>query len=452
MEQLSLFSALSVKPPLVIAFIGGGGKTALMGILAQEMINLGHKVLLTTTTKIYPYPDLPHIYIDDSADIIKRLKKHFTLNNIAVLGKRPGFDHKITGIDKELIQVLYNSLDISILVEADGSRGKPLKGFADYEPVLPACADLVLPVIGADALGKTADSSTVHRLEQFHRIVGTSGIKPLLIDETVLAKTYNYMAHLGLIQSPQAKIIFILNKYDLISKPANTLNLAHLLIKNRGTRLLVTENDENDPVKINLPLQVNNIPVKVACIILAAGQSFRMGKDKLALPFKESTVLEETVKQILKSGFDDIIMVTRPGSHWEKVFANQNICIVENPDFRKGQASSVIAGLKEVDPAMQGVLFALGDQPLINSSIYKSLVQTYQSNLKPVTYPTHNGKRGNPVIFDRSLWPALVKLKDDQGGRAVINRLKADAFNPVETSEAAVLIDIDTPEDYEKNK
>lgn len=452
MKQLSLLSALRVKPPLVIAFIGGGGKTSLMRILAQEMINLGHKVLLTTTTKIYPYPGLPHMYIDDSADIIKHLKKHFALNDIIVLGERPGADHKITGIDKDLIQVLYNNLQVSILVEADGSRGKPLKGYADHEPVLPTCADLILPVIGADALGKTVDSTTVHRPELFCRIIGTISAKPKLINETVLAKTYDYMAQLGFVQSPKAKIIFILNKYDLIGNPADTLDLARLLIKNRGTRLLVTENDENNPVKVNLPLQVNNIPVKVACIILAAGQSVRMGKDKLALPFNESTILEETVKQILKTGFDKIIMVTKPDSHWKKVFANQNICIVENPDFKMGQASSIIAGLNEVDPEIQGVLFALGDQPLIKSSSYKSLIQSYQSNLKPVTYPLHGGKRGNPVIFDRSLWPLLAELKNDQGGRTVIKKLKADAFNPVKTSDAAVLIDIDTPEDYEINK
>ncbi|MFU8794611.1 MAG: selenium cofactor biosynthesis protein YqeC [Dethiobacteria bacterium] len=453
MEQLSLFYSLKFKPPAVIAFFGGGGKTSLMRVLAEEMALSDHKVLLTTTTKIYPYRGMPHFYLEENRDMIKELKKHFSSHNLAVIGYPPSPDGKIRGIDNDYIKIIFETLQVSVLVEADGSKGKPIKGFADYEPVIPDCSDLLIPVIGADALGAEINNKTVHRPELLRVITGSKGSKPASLDEADFAKVYCRMTLIGKNQASKAKTIYVLNKYDLLNAPSKAHSIAKLMVNyNCRGRFLVTETLGANPVKMNLRLDNNQEAVSVSCIILAAGQSSRMGKDKLSLYFRDSTILGETVKQVSNAGFDELILVTKPNSHWKDILRNYDIKIVENPAYMEGQATSLIAGLRKVDPCTQGILFALGDQPLIKSSTYKSLVKTYRNNLKPVTYPLYREKRGNPVIIDRSIWPELLNLKGDQGGRNLIKKLEPGSLNPVDTADAAVLLDIDTAEDYKMHK
>ena len=87
----------------------------------------------------------------------------------------------------------------------------------------------------------------------------------------------------------------------------------------------------------------------------------------------------------------------------------------------------------------QGVIFALGDQPLIGSDVYKLLMERYKSNFKQVTYPVYQERKGNPVIFDRLLWPLLMQLEGDKGGRAIISSLSPENIEVVHTDNQYIL-------------
>lgn len=449
MNQLSLYRCLDLNKPAVTSFTGGGGKTSLIRRLAEEFNDLRQKVLLTTTTKCYPFPNLPHFYLDSSVDIFKKLSEHYKNNNIAVLGGKIGPDGKIAGISPKLPGSLTRELGIHVLVEADGSKGKPLKGYEKYEPVVPSDSDLIVSVIGADALGAPVEENIVHRSGIFQQAMLLSD-SSTIIDENLLAQAFSYMEQVAVNQAPHARFIYVLNKFDILNNPNQAYKIACVLKKmNNNTSLISTKTNSKYPVKMYLNALGQPETASLTCVILAAGSSERMGSaDKLTLPFKQSTVLQSTLDQVISSGISEIIIVTAPGSRWKSTLADCNLRIVENPLNKTGQASSLKAGLEEVNPKSQGVIFALGDQPLIGSDIFKMLIDRYKSSLKPVTYPVYQNRRGNPVIFDRTLWPLLMKLEGDEGGRAIIKNLGSEDIDLVQTDNKYVITDIDTPEDY----
>jgi len=450
MNQLSLYRCLGLNEPAVTAFIGGGGKTSLIRCLAEELTGLGKKVLITTTTKCYPFPNLPHFHLNSYEDILKKLSEHYKNNNIAVLGGNTGPEGKIEGISPQIPRLLVSKLGIHVLVEADGSKGKPLKGYENYEPVVPVDSDLIVSVSGADALGVPADENTVHRSKIFQNALQLSG-EPTIINEYLLARAFLYMEQVAVKQAPYARFIYALNKYDILDNPTKVYKIACALkIMNNNTPLIATKTNSKYPVKMYLNAAGQAETAVITCVILAAGSSERMGgTDKLSLPFKKSSVLQSTLDQVIGSGISEIIIVTAPGSRWKSVLAGNNFKIVENSLHKTGQASSLKAGLAEVSPKSQGVIFALGDQPLIGSDIYKMLIERYKLNLKPVTYPVYQSRRGNPVVFDRTLWPLLMKLEGDEGGRAIIKNLRSEDIDLVQTDNKYIITDIDTPEDYQ---
>jgi molybdenum cofactor cytidylyltransferase len=450
MNQLSLYRCLDIKEPAVISFIGGGGKTTLIRRLAGEMTACGRKVLITTTTKFYPFADLPHFYLDNSADIRKNLSLQYKNINIAVLGSHICSDGKIAGISPQLPGLLSRDLCINVLVEADGSKGRPLKGYDKYEPVLPPDTDLVIPIIGAEALDTPVDKKSVHRVEIFQKALRLSD-SPVRVDEKLLARTFLYMEQEALKQTSHARFIYVINKHDLLDNPGRAYKIAgNLNVHNNKTPLLSTEAKSEHPVKMFLNAPGQKEIATLTCVILAAGRSARMGKtDKLTLPFKHSTVLQSTLEQVKKSCVSEIVVVTTPDSRWKKLLTGEKVRVVENALYKSGQASSLKAGLAEVNPQTQAVIFALGDQPLIGSDIFRSLIDRYEAKLKPVIYPVYKGRRGNPVIFDRTLWPLLMKIEGDEGGRAIITNLTSEDVEVVHIKDKCIITDIDTHEDYQ---
>lgn len=449
MEQLALYNCLEITPPAVVSFYGAGGKTTLLRNLAAEMVSLGHKALLTTTTKIYPHADLSHIYAADTKKVISALKEHFKQHNLAVLGQRVLTDGKIAGIETEFVAELLDKLNVSIFVEADGARGMPIKGYAEYEPLIPSCSDLIVPVIGADALMTTLTAANVHRLPQLLETIGEE--EGGAITENLLARTFSAMIALGSVQAPGASVICVLNKADLLEAPGRpSLEISHLLAgSSAAKRFLITMDGDRNPVKINLCLEGGRPAAAVSCIILAAGLSSRMGQDKLRLKLGDKTVLEQTIDNIVKAGLKEIIVVTRPEINFPILAEKYNCRIIENPHYKSGLSSSLKAGLLAVKNETQGVIFALGDQPLISVDTIKLLVNRYRNNLKLITCPHYRGQRGNPIIFDRRTWPDLLQVSGDQGGRALFHTVAPSEIDQVDTEDPAVVMDLDTPEDYQ---
>ncbi len=448
MEQLSLYRCLGVEPPAVVSFYGAGGKTTLIKKLALEAEKTGKKVLLTTTTRVYPPEDIPIFLNRDLKAALQELKNFFQKGNTAVLGKSILEDGKVEGPAPGDIELIVREIPAIILVEADGSKGFPIKGYANHEPAVPARSDIIVPIIGADALGLPLNETSVHRPGHLAKTLDVE--KNAIIDFKLIGITFQHMFALGLELAPRSQLKAIFNKADLLENPGTSvLEIAGFLRSSDcNKRFLVTSGREQHPVKLNLSLRSGESPVKVSCVLLAAGSSSRMGRDKLSLPVKGKRMLEQTVEQVIKAGIEEIIVVTRPQSGWPEIIGTKKCRIIVNPDHESGMAGSLKLGLSAVSSDVQGVIFALGDQPHVPAEVYRSLISSYRKNLKIATCPVYMGKRGNPTLIDRQAWPELMKITGDRGGRNIISRLERNQLDLVETKTSSVITDIDTPEDY----
>jgi molybdenum cofactor cytidylyltransferase len=186
----------------------------------------------------------------------------------------------------------------------------------------------------------------------------------------------------------------------------------------------------------------------ISAILLAAGESNRMGQPKQLMPFGQSTIVERTIDHLLNSAVSETIVVL--GYREEeirKTIVGKPVKIAINPDYRQGMSASIIAGLKQIDKRARAVLIALGDQPFVDSQTISSLVEAFIANNRGIIIPVYQGRRGNPVIFAIKYKGELLNLKGDVGGREIIKRHPDDVLEVAVNCEG-VLLDIDTMENY----
>ena len=188
----------------------------------------------------------------------------------------------------------------------------------------------------------------------------------------------------------------------------------------------------------------------ISGIILAAGESCRMGQPKLLLPWRKSTIIESVVDNYLESKIFELIVVV--GANQDRIkeaLVSKTVTIVENPYFQEGMSTSIKRGVGVVSNQAEGYLIGLGDQPLITTDIIDHLITSFSHERPGIAICTHQGKSGQPVIFDRKFRPALSTLKGDMGGRMIIEQHHGEV-KQVEVGSEAIFMDIDTPEDYQK--
>ena len=190
----------------------------------------------------------------------------------------------------------------------------------------------------------------------------------------------------------------------------------------------------------------------ISAILLAAGESRRMGEPKQLMPFGKSTVLGQAVDNLLKSAVDEVVLVL--GHRAEEVtraIASKPVKIAVNPDYPQGISSSIIAGLGRVDRRAKAVMLALGDQPAVDSQTINSLVEAFIAHHRGIVIPVYRGMRGHPVIFAIGYKDELLELAGDAGGRVIIDRHPDDVLE-VSVSNEGIFCDIDTMDDYRKAK
>jgi molybdenum cofactor cytidylyltransferase len=186
----------------------------------------------------------------------------------------------------------------------------------------------------------------------------------------------------------------------------------------------------------------------INAIILAAGESRRMGKPKPLLRFEDKTFLEQIISVLRRSLVDWVTVVLGAGEETiQKSIDLSGIDVVINKNYRKGQLSSLIAGLEKIPPETEAILVCLVDNPFITTTIVNRIVGTFRQTRSPIVVPVFNNKRGHPALFAKSLFKELVDAPHQQGARSVVYS-NEDKVVEVETSESAVLVHIDTPEDY----
>jgi len=186
----------------------------------------------------------------------------------------------------------------------------------------------------------------------------------------------------------------------------------------------------------------------IPAILLAAGESNRMGRLKQIMPLGQSTILEQAIDNLLNSAVSEIIVVLGYGAkEVRKAIADKPVKIAINPDYRQGMSTSIITGLNLIDSQAQAVIIALGDQPFVDSQTIDSLMEAFVAHNRGIAVPVYQGRRGNPVIFDIKYKSKLLKLKGDIGGREIIDRYSGDVLEVAVNCEG-VCIDIDTMDDY----
>jgi len=187
----------------------------------------------------------------------------------------------------------------------------------------------------------------------------------------------------------------------------------------------------------------------IAAIVLAAGASTRMGRQKLLLPMGDGRPLVRVaVEQVLAAGLDDAVVVL--GREAEAVglaLAGLPVRTALNPRYAEGQSTSLRAGLDALRPGTDAAVIALGDQPLPDPGVIRRLVAAFRTSSRPVVVPVYRDGRGNPVLFGALLFDELRAVVGDQGGRGVVARDPSRVMEvPV---DAPMPADIDTPEDYD---
>lgn len=452
--SLSLALALRMEPASCVAFIGAGGKTTAMFKLARE---LPAGAIVTATTHLGAWQtSLADRHIATDGDTIENLEG---IQGVLLITGEPDGE-RTKPVSEKLLYWLHQycqNHSLPLLVEADGSRQKPLKAWAEHEPPIPEFADLVVHVAGLSALGEPLTEEHVHRAEKFAEL---SGLK---IGETIPPRAIaSVLTHPqgGLKNIPAtARKIILLNQADTAELQSAAQALTSSLLPHYQAVLISSL----------LHDKIHAVHEPIAGIILAAGESKRFGKPKQLLDWKGQPFVRAAAQTALRVGLAPVIVVT--GSNADEVEAavrDLDVVIVRNEEWQSGQGSSIREGIKALTPPpslrdtspkssgfgggwegvrVGGAVFLLSDQPQVTTTVIQALTEKHAERLYPIVAPMVIDRRGNPVLFDQTTFPDLSTIEGDTGGRAVFHKYRVE-YLP--WHDEGLLLDVDTPEQYER--
>jgi len=188
----------------------------------------------------------------------------------------------------------------------------------------------------------------------------------------------------------------------------------------------------------------------ICAIVLAAGESRRMGAQKLLLPFGGKTVIAHVADELLRSDVDAVyVVVGHEGKRISEELSRRPVTVVTNPDYKVGMLSSVRCGLQALPQQCEKVLVALGDQPAITSELVNRMVQSFSTTDKGILVPLYRGKRGHPVLFSIHYRNDIMTCFDNVGLRGLLQAHPDEVFE-LSVSTPTVLSDMDRPEDYRR--
>ena len=163
----------------------------------------------------------------------------------------------------------------------------------------------------------------------------------------------------------------------------------------------------------------------IAAILLAAGQSKRMiDENKLSKKFQNTPLINHSIKNILSSHIDELIIVVGYQKEIIETLIEKNnkIKIIFNKNFKTGMASSIKVGLSLLSKKTEAFFICLGDMPKINKKIYNQLIG--YKNKKDIIVPTYNGIQGNPVLFPKFMKPSIMSINGDVGAKKILEQNK----------------------------
>jgi molybdenum cofactor cytidylyltransferase len=250
-----------------------------------------------------------------------------------------------------------------------------------------------------------------------------------------------------------ARGVPFLNKVEGAERLARARTAARLMLREpRVDRVVIGAVRTAQPV--------GEVWRRVTAVVLAAGESRRMGRNKLLLPWGETTVLGQTLANVGASAVYDVLVVTgherqqievvvgQPGqTRKENDSADTVPHMVHNSDYANGMLASVQAAVRALPPTTEAILVVLGDQPMVEPQTIDRLLVAYAAAPAGFVAPTYGDRRGNPVLIARRHFAELLALPPDAAPRALLAHHAGDVLTVAVDSEA-VLHDLDRPEEY----
>ena len=436
-QHLTLARALRVSSSSCIAFIGAGGKTTAMFQVARE---LPTPVIVTATSHLGLWQTAladTHIITESTAPLEEL--EHGLQGVILITGEIKG--ERTKPIDSNLLNWLYQFCgyhSVPLLIEADGSRQKPLKAWAEHEPPIPSFVEMVVQVVGLSGLGKPLIAEYVHRPELFSRL------SALALEETItpasLVRVLTHPEGTARHMPVRTRKVVLLNQADTPELQSLAQGMSQSLMTTYDS-VIISSLKQNKVWAVHEP---------IAGIVLAAGESTRYGQAKQLLDWKGEPFVRAVAKTALRGGLSPVLIVT--GAHAEDVesaVSDLDVIIIRNEHWKTGQASSIRAAIETLSHSSNtgGAIFLLSDQPQLTTSILRALLEKHADALDPVVAPMVMDRRANPVLFDRVTFPDLLTLEGDVGGRAIFHKHRVE-YLP--WHDDRLLLDVDTPEMYQR--
>lgn len=187
---------------------------------------------------------------------------------------------------------------------------------------------------------------------------------------------------------------------------------------------------------------------EIWAIILAAGESKRMGSPKMLLQYKGKTIIENVIDNVTASEADKTLLVL--GSYGDEILKVIGVLPVKhcyNENYKLGMLSSVKCGFNFLPGVTGAALIFLGDQPMIGTDIINIVIEAYRREGKGIVMPVFKNKRGHPVLIDLKYRKEVENLDPEEGLRGLARKFGDDVLE-VKVNTQDILKDIDTREDY----
>lgn len=449
-----LYEAMGLVPGSVIAFIGAGGKTTAAWRLLHELGQPGAPAIWTTTTHIVE-PILPEgtglLLTEDPIPgmlrpLLQRLPRWILgARRVEALpeppdGPYPAHPWKLKGLPPgQLDRLIPRMPEASWLIEADGARRMLLKWPAAHEPALPAEIDAVAVVASLEALGRPIGAVT-HRAGQAIAHLGGDLNDPVTPEWIAALIRHPQGGQKGI--PPGVRRLLLLTRertWDPQAFEAVGAALGDSLFE----RIVALVGGE--PMA-----RVDSPRAPVAGIILAAGEGRRFGGPKALADWHGRPLVRHVVALAQRAGLDPVIVVVgAQASQVRKALIGMPVRVVENPAWPEGMSRSIQAGLQALPPEVEAFVLLQVDQPMVRPRWLRQLIEVHRATAQPMVIGTVDGDPRPPALFARPLFPALLRLQGDQGGRPLIQAFP-EAIARIPVPDPTWVLDFDTPEDYQR--